>query len=140
MNKLATSLAVALATLLVASCGTSTTTSYCPDLFTDTVLPEPTYYPGQNWNVTYTVLATGGAPVNSIQYRNSLGTLVTVNNPALPWTMTLLQVPPGTRITLIASAVAPPGTVTVDALASILVAGGGESKHWLDSCGDMPMQ
>jgi ABC-type Fe3+-citrate transport system substrate-binding protein len=30
MKKLATILAVALATLLVASCGTSNTTSYCP--------------------------------------------------------------------------------------------------------------
>lgn len=140
MKKLAAAVVVSLATLFVTSCGTSNTTSYCPDLFTDTYLPEPAFFPGQNWNVTYTVLATGGAPVSSIQYRNSLGALVTVTNPALPWTMTLLQLAPGTRITLVASAVAPPGTVTVDVLAEIVVTGGTETRHWNDSCGDMPLQ
>jgi hypothetical protein len=137
MKKLAMSLAVALATLLVASCGTSNTTSYCPDLFTDTVLPEPTFFPGQNWDVTYTVSTTGGAPVNSIQYRDASGILVTVNNPVLPWSYSMVNKAPGTRITLVASAVAPPGTVTVDVLAVINAAGGGESRHWNDSCGDL---
>lgn len=140
MKKFAAAAAIALAALLVTSCGTSNTTSYCPDLFTDTILPEPTFFPGQNWEVIYTVSTTGGAPVNSIQYRNAQGTLVTVNNPVLPWIVSLPQVPPGTRITLVASAVAPPGTVTVDTLARIGVAGGGESRNWKDSCGDMPME
>lgn len=140
MRKFAAAAAVTLATLLVTSCGTSSTSSSCPDLSTDVLLPQPVLFPGENWNVTYTVSATGGAPVSSLQYRNALGALVTVANPVLPWTLTLLQAAPGTHVTLSASAAAPPGTVFVDVLAQIVVAGGNETRHWSDACGDMPMQ
>ena len=138
MKKFAMALAVSLAALLVTSCGTSSTTSYCPDLFTDTNLPNPIIFPGENWSVTYSVQATGGAPVNSIQYRDASGILVTVNNPLLPWSYSMVNKAPGTRITLIAAAVAPPGTVTVETLAEIVVGSGTESRRWSDSCGDNP--
>lgn len=140
MKKLAMAVAVSLATLLVTSCGTSSTTSYCPDLATDATLPEPVFFPGQNWNVTYSVASTGGAPVSSLVYRDATGILVTVNNPVLPWSYSMVDKAPGTRVTLIAAAVAPPGTVTVDVLATIEVAGGTETRHWSDSCGDIPLQ
>lgn len=142
MRRLATFAVVALAALLVTSCGTSSTTSYCPDLSTDTLLPEP-LVTGGLWDVTYTVGATGGAPVTSIQYRNAAGTLVTVTNPALPWTFgatEMRQLAPGTRVTLSASAIAPPGTVSVSVLAVSNTTGGHEERHWNDSCGDLPMQ
>jgi hypothetical protein len=140
MKKLASILAVALATLLVASCGTSNTTSYCPDLATDTVLPQPVFVPGGLWNVSYMVSATGGAPVNSFQYRDSTGILVTVTNPVLPWSYSMIGKAAGTRVTLSVSAIAPPGTVTADITAETGTAGSRETRNWTDTCGDLLTQ
>jgi uncharacterized lipoprotein YajG len=113
MKKLATILAVALATLLVASCGTSNTTSYCPDLATDTVLPQPAFVPGGLWNVA---------------------------NPVLPWSYSMIGKAAGTRVKLSVSATAPPGTVTADITAETGTAGTLETRNWTDTCGDLLTQ
>ena len=139
MKRLATFAAVSLAALLVASCGTSNNSSFCPDLATDAVLPAPIFTPGGLWDVTYTVAATGGATIGSIQYRDTAGVLITVNSPALPWVYTMTGKPAGTRVTVSASASAPPGWVTVDVDAVTGPSGARETQSWGDACGDLPV-
>jgi hypothetical protein len=90
--------------------------------------------------VTYTVSATGGAPVNSFQYRDATGILVTVANPVLPWSYSMISKAAGTRVTLSVSAIAPPGTVTADITAETGTASSRETRNWTDTCGDLLAQ
>lgn len=140
MPKLAMALAVSLATLLVTSCSSSSSSNWCPDLATDTVLDEPSVIPLVPWEVVYSVTAVRGASVSSLQYRNVAGTMVTVNNPTLPWTVTLTGVPAGTRVTLTVVAAAPPGWVSADVDAYAVSGGYSDHRSFGDACGDFPPQ
>jgi hypothetical protein len=121
--------------VLVAACGTENVGN-CADLWTDDTLPEPTFTPGGLWSVTYTV--SGTAAVVSVQYRDEGGVVRIVSAPSLPWTYEMTGLPAGTRVSLEASAFAPPGLITVDVTATTGSSGSAESKAWSDSCGQVP--
>lgn len=41
------------------------------------------------YNITYSVVASNGATINKVSYRNSQGDLVELNNVSSPWTINL---------------------------------------------------
>ncbi len=122
--------------LLVGACGGSdSTTSACPALGVDEVLAAPILNPSGTWDVTYTATVTGAPSVTQLQYRDTSGALQTVNNPTFPFTYTMSGKPAGTRVTLAATASAPPGTVSLEVVALSGPPNAQERYRWASSCG-----
>ena len=78
--------------------------------------------------VVYTATATGDGTVSSLSYATSAG-MVTVNNPALPWAITI-QVPSRTRLTMTAAGTVTNGSLNIDYYGS----GDGHTAHASDYC------
>jgi hypothetical protein len=131
MRRIGSYLAAFLAAALLASCGSSNP-PVCGDLSTDATLGIPII--GPNWNVTYSITVTGSASVNSLQYRDANGVLQTVASPASNWSHSNGVMTPGSRVTLIVTANAPPGTVATRTQAAST--DGSETVSYLDSCGE----
>jgi hypothetical protein len=78
--------------------------------------------------VVYTATRTGDGTMSSLSYATSSG-MVTVNNPVLPWTITV-QVPANTKITMTASGTVTNGSLGIDYLGN----GDGHTTHASDNC------
>lgn len=78
--------------------------------------------------VVYTATATGDGTMSALSYATSSG-MVTVTNPALPWTVTI-AVPSNTKITMTASGTVTNGSLDIDYKGS----GEGHNTHASDNC------
>lgn len=79
-------------------------------------------------NVVYRATQTGDGTMSSLSYATSSG-MVTVNNPSLPWTLTI-QVPSNTKITMTATGTVTNGSLDIDYAGS----GDGHTTHASDNC------
>jgi hypothetical protein len=135
MKRLGTYASALLAATLLASCGSDSSSSSCPNLGVDEVLPAPLLSQTGVWDVTYTATRTTGATVTSLQYRDSSGILQTSASPSFPFTYTMTSKPPGTRVTLTAVGTAPPGLVSLEVVAVSGPPNARETQRWGSSCG-----
>ena len=78
--------------------------------------------------VVYTATATGDGTMSALSYATSSG-MVTVNNPTLPWTLTIL-VPSNTKITMTATGTVTNGSLDIDYKGT----GEGHTTHASDNC------
>lgn len=78
--------------------------------------------------VVYSATRTGDGTMSSLSYATSSG-MVTIPNPALPWTITI-QVPANTKITMTASGTVTNGSLDIDYKGT----GDGHNTHASDNC------
>jgi hypothetical protein len=137
MRRTARNVAALVALVVVAACSSQSsnaTSPYCPDLATDAVLPAPLSGTG-GWTVTYSFTFTSGAVVDSVQYRDAGGVLLTESGPVPPWSRGPFTMAAGDRVTLVLQAYPGPGSVVATTRAENSTGSSHEVLEWKDSCG-----